>query len=912
MPILMNHSNLVQRLFQQIRSTEQSATDWPQLLAQIPLSVELLQELQPVVLRLHQRQPTSALRLAQMLHESSQKGSRLVSAQSSWILGELLLDDRQYRSAHQHLWQARLNFQELGKTDVAAQVGISLVASLAYCGDLSSALSLATEIEKALTRTTQVQRRSLRSLARLSLHQALVYELMGDPEQALTIHEHTLKTVMSLGNPDLLARLNLERARVLVQIHAFQEAISSYAHAEMLLHSIDNKVDLLRLYLDRVSLLIALQEYDEAAKTVQQAQQLLNQVEGMNHAASWLVLLRVQLMLARNDTLAPIVIDQLRQAQEMFAHQGPLIDECVTWLLLGNCEVSFEHWAEANRCYEIVLTKVQAVGERTLEFRALHGLSLVKRQQGETEEAILLLQLSIDKLELVRQRLQIETCRVAFLSDYLHFYQDLAQLYLQQKQWDRAFEIIERAKARVIGEKLALRLQAEVADAAHSSEPYVRQLAQQLQTALQQLQRINQSIRIRQAGDIVGLGASIDPTDEESTTLTTLEHLVYTLIMQIQYHRPRFSLLTTGQSVSLESLQEMLNRAYFVQYFGDQQNYCALLIDSQGICRHFELAPLQKVSKLHKVLMAAIERMLMLSGQMSASRLRNRLPTLLQDIQQHLSEFYELLFLPVKAYLPATGQLILSPDSDLHSLPFHAFYDGKSYLVERYVISYVPSATVFQYCTQNANRGNGILLCGYDDGKLNAVYKELRALVEIFPNATIKLAKESTATAFLHHAPYQQLIHIAAHASFRHDRPMLSQISFAERQLTLAEIANLNLCADLAGLSGCETGAGESVGGDILSLASGFLGAGVRALMASLWRVEDTSTAQVVEYFYHGIHQGLNVGDALRNAQLTMLNKARQASDSTAIFQHPAFWAPFVIIGDGVRSILLEQQKTDR
>ena len=884
-------------LVQQILSLA-SSTSLLHILQQTRLTLPQFQELQQAIIPLQANAPAQALRLAQAIYETSREESPMHLAMGQWILGETLLSARQYLSANSYLHQSRHHYIELGQMQEAARVGVSCIATLAYTGQLSEALQLASQTEATFSHSAQTKRNNLRYLARLHLHVALVHELMGNPEQALALHERNLQNVISLGDVYLLARINMDRARILAQIHAFEEAITIYAQAEMLLHSLDNKVDLLKLYLDRNSLLIALGRFGEASTVQQLAQGLITEIEGMEHAAGWLNLLRVQLALATKEQPSLEAIEAVRQAQQIFAAQGPLIDECLAWLLLGRCQLNQHQWQEAQHSFEIVLAKSRLAGERTLEFRALHGLALLKQQRGETEEAILLLQLAIDKLEIARQGLQIETCRVAFLSDNLILYHDLAQFYLHQAQWEQAFEIIERAKSRLVGEKLASRLQTEVIDAIHSSDEHVRRLAQQLQSALQQLQQINQTIRLRQFADTV----TPSPTDEESASVTTLEHAIHTQILQIQYYQPRFSSLTSGQSVSLHRLQEILGDSHFIQYFVNHQQYHALLINRNGIYKHLVLADIQTISQLRKAFLATIERMLALATKMTSTRLLQRLPALLSDTQQHLQRLWQTLFLPIQAHLPSHGQLILSPDSELHSLPFHAFFDGKGYLAERYSMSYVPSATILDYCAQQSIRGNGVLLCGYDDGRLNAVSKELHSLVHLFPNALLTLGKDSTSATFLTRAPLQQIIHLSTHAAFRQDRPMLSSIALADRHLTLAEVARLNLCADLVGLSGCETGTGECIGTELLSLSSGFLGAGARTLLASLWRVEDESTAQLIESFYQAANAGLNLSDALRSAQQSMLQKARKATDGSTIFQHPAFWASFSLIGDGISS----------
>src|SRR5262249_10134908 len=214
-----------------------------------------------------------------------------------------------------------------------------------------------------------------------------------------------------------------------------------------------------------------------------------------------LTLLRIQLALTTASIVPPALVDVLKQAQQAFARSGSSLDECLAWLLLGRSALRQHQLAEARTCYETVLERSRKSGDSTLEFRALHGLAMVEQREGRLEEAILLLQLAIDKLELIRQKLQIETFRVAFLSDHVELYHDLIGLYQSQNHWELTFQTVERTKSRLVSEKLAIRLHNEVVDAATSPDVHVRQLANRLQTVLTQLDQVYRDVRIRQVGD---------------------------------------------------------------------------------------------------------------------------------------------------------------------------------------------------------------------------------------------------------------------------------------------------------------------------------------------------------------------------------------------------------------------------
>jgi CHAT domain-containing protein len=276
---------------------------------------------------------------------------------------------------------------------------------------------------------------------------------------------------------------------------------------------------------------------------------------------------------------------------------------------------------------------------------------------------------------------------------------------------------------------------------------------------------------------------------------------------------------------------------------------------------------------------------------------------LVKDCQQQLYQLRQLLFHPLERYLPNAAQLIVVPDGELQLLPFHAFYDGHQYLVERYQFAYTPSATVLGHCVEQPRRGEGAFLCGYEHGDLPAVQEEMRVLARLFPQAVVRLGAEATTLAFTTQAPRCQIIHLAAHAAFHRERPMLSAIALADRRLTLAEIVRLRLGATLVVLSGCETAYGKSHDTDFVSLASGFLGAGAQALLVSLWAVEDRITAHLMETFYRTAQHGSSLSVALGNAQRTMLEQGRMSNQTAALYQHPAFWAPFLLMGNAMASI---------
>jgi CHAT domain-containing protein len=106
------------------------------------------------------------------------------------------------------------------------------------------------------------------------------------------------------------------------------------------------------------------------------------------------------------------------------------------------------------------------------------------------------------------------------------------------------------------------------------------------------------------------------------------------------------------------------------------------------------------------------------------------------------------------------------------------------------------------------------------------------------------------------------------------------------------EIYNLRLPADVVVLSACQTGLGKEIKGEgLIGLTRGFMYAGAKSIVASLWQVDDLATAELMKVFYRGVlKEKLPPSAALRAAQLELMKKSRWSS--------PYFWSAFTIQGD--------------
>jgi CHAT domain-containing protein len=148
---------------------------------------------------------------------------------------------------------------------------------------------------------------------------------------------------------------------------------------------------------------------------------------------------------------------------------------------------------------------------------------------------------------------------------------------------------------------------------------------------------------------------------------------------------------------------------------------------------------------------------------------------------------------------------------------------------------------------------------------------------------------------------HYRIVHFATHGLLNSERPELSGLVLSlvdetgkpqDGFLRMQEIYNLQIPADLVVLSACQTALGKEIKGEgLVGLTRGFMYAGAKRVVASLWQVDDLATAELMKRFYRGmLKDGLRPAQALRVAQLEVMNQKRWSS--------PFFWAPFFIQGE--------------
>ncbi|WP_320073147.1 CHAT domain-containing protein [Nostoc sp. MG11] len=280
-------------------------------------------------------------------------------------------------------------------------------------------------------------------------------------------------------------------------------------------------------------------------------------------------------------------------------------------------------------------------------------------------------------------------------------------------------------------------------------------------------------------------------------------------------------------------------------------------------------------------------------------------------------QLYDLIIRPFVKDLKAAKikTLVFVQDGFLRSIPMAALYDAKTqeYLIQQYAVGTTPSIRLTAPKSSDRHLEKALILGltkaaiidKQEFGALDYADKEIEAVKQVFPNSRFfidtKFASETLRTE-LGNKNIFPIVHIVSHAQFGtipEDTFIVtgnnSKLTINELEAALSNVRGQENALELLVLTACQTALGDDRA--TLGLAGVALQVGVKSAVASLWSVQDKSTALLVEEFYRNLKKpGMTKVEALRQAQIKMIKLTGEQSE----FASPAFWSPFILIGNWV------------
>ena len=523
--------------------------------------------------------------------------------------------------------------------------------------------------------------------------------------------------------------------------------------------------------------------------------------------------------------------------------------------ILARALLAGGQWDAAQRAYDDLLARPQLAGSGNILWAVHEDMGRLALRRQHRDEAIGHFRQAIDVIEQQRSGINTEANRIGFVGNKQGVYATLVTTLVAAGRQSEAFEIAERAKARALVDLLATRR----SFAAPSDD------ATAVQAVLQDIEKLDRWSAVPASHDA-------EAVDRHRRDVATARQRLVAVAPDVA------ALVTVVPPSAAEIRRHLGSDEALVEYYQDGPVLYGFVVTADAVT----VVPLDGRD---------------LAGAVTGFR---------QNIENQAAEatqadgraLYGRLIAPLDGVLAGKSRLTIVPHGPLHYLPFPALPGRDGFLVEKHELRFLPSASILDLLARRRPPAPQPLLVLGDPDLGNPTYDlpgaeaEAWAIAALQPGAVVFLHDKATKALIRETGADYRLLHFASHGQFRPDDPLGSRLllagkSLADGQLTAAELYDMRLNADLVTLSACETGLSKvEQGDDVIGLTRGFLFAGARSIVASLWEVSDEATEHLMVAFYRAM-PGQRKSAALRQAQV----------ETMKLYPDPLFWAAFQVTG---------------
>lgn len=498
--------------------------------------------------------------------------------------------------------------------------------------------------------------------------------------------------------------------------------------------------------------------------------------------------------------------------------------------------------------------------------------------EGNAGDAIRYFRLAADALESSAADVKVEELLTGFLGSNRRWYFDLLiDMLVQEGDPMEAFAHAERARARAFLQMVGNHR----FNAATSADPQLVAEAENVRAAIAQREQQMISAKPEEAARI-------------AADLARAREHYRAVVISMKATNPEYENLTNISPRQINTVREDLPPATtLISYYVSPRAVHAWVIDRETA--HYEILRLDK---------AALKPLVCWADELGNTRGVEIPDTGCNNVATAV-DAYSALIAPLRKHI-RHQKLLLVPHGVLHYIPFAALRDPESnrYLVQDYTLTYAPSASTLRFLhAKETPVDGGALVLGDPVSPIPNLEalpgaKQEATFVARMLGTTPRLGSDARESLLYGLNGRIDLVHIAAHATYDASNPLFSKIALAagdkhDGSLTVTEILST---VDLKGvnlvvLSACRSAVGQRSGGDeIVGLTRALLYAGTPGVISTLWNVNDTAAAGLMNHFYRRLVEGVSVAEALRHAQLAAIESG--TSD------HPKYWAAFMLTGD--------------
>ena len=577
--------------------------------------------------------------------------------------------------------------------------------------------------------------------------------------------------------------------------------------------------------------------------------------------------------------------------------------------------------------YQKSLAIIKQVGNNAVESATLNNIAFLLKTQKQPKLAIVFYKQSVTIREQIRKQLRIlpKQQQESYTKTVASTYRNLANLLISQDRILEAQQVLDLLKIQELNDYLTQVRGSNQKLVILKPEEEILKKYNQLQTSaiaigqeLTKLRKIPESNR----------------TTNQKLRIAKLVKLETELNQQFNQFSERKDVVAQLDKLSRQAQKMAVDLSDLDGLRDDLKRLNAVM-----------LYPLILEDRLELIITTPDSPPLRRTVQVKRSELNQVITEFRQALQNPGSDgktpakkLYSWLIKPLEKDLKQSQAktIIYAPDSQLRYIPLSALHDGEQWLVQRLNINNITAKSLTDF-TAKPQPQPKVLAGAFVEGNYNIQVigdnyrfqglpfagKEVENLTKLLPKTTKLIDKAFNKADTTVKMNEYNIVHFATHAAFVPGDASKSFILFGNGDIAnLKEIGNWTLNnVDLVVLSACQTGIGGKFGNgeEILGLGYQFQSRGVRATIASLWKVSDDGTQVLMNGFYNALKQGkITKAEALRQAQMALItdnysavggkrggifvegdgnDQLKQASSK---LQHPYYWAPFILIGNGL------------
>ncbi len=863
--------------------------------------------------------PTALEYYQQSLVITREIGNRATEALTLNSIGGVNQYLGNYPAALDSYQQSLVITQQIGDRATAAQTLNNIGIVNQSLGNYPTALEY---YQQSLVITRQIGDRA--SEAQTLNNIGIVNQYLGNYPVALDSYEQSLVTTRQIGDRATEAKTLNNIGIVNDLLGNYPEALDYYAQSLVITRQIGDRATAAAT-LNNIGLVNkSLGNYPAALDSYQQSLVITREIG--DRATEAQTLNNIGFV---NDLLGnyPAALDSYQQSLVITRQIGDRATEAATLNNIGLVNKSLGNYPAALDSYQQSLVITRQIGNRAGEAQTLNNIGSLYQAQGQPELAIVFFKNGVNTYEAIRQsnRALAQSLQDSYTATVEDDYRALADLLIDRGRLAEAQRVLELLKVQELQD---FTRSAELAET-QGTIPLIaleREILAEFDGTLLDLAKALYDCEQTRCSQLSSLRDQLDA----QTLAFNSEVATFRKALQEQ-------LAKDPGILSADSLSKTAREVVTAQDgFGTVLVYPLVLKDRVRILIAVRAGE-------NGVAFRAVETSVNQEQLwQTVNEFRELLETPnsdLESVQAKAAELYDWLIAPLEQELSAQeiDHLVFALDRSTRYIPMGALFDNRSqqYLVEKYAVSTILGADLTDMSDllspdiqSNAVLGLGLSMPVEGFNALPNVVDEVNAIVQttapddpgIYPGRTL-FDDDFTYEALRDALAGNRILHIATHASFELGLPQNSFLLGSEGRITIDRIQLLNNYGlddiNLVVLSACETARGgpDDNGIEVPGISYYFLGGGAKAVMASLWLVDDSSTSLLMQQFYRQLATGeVTKAEALRRAQRAFIQNDAvvvaawrrggfvnaEVTAEPAGLNHPYYWAPFILIGNGL------------